>query len=30
MATCKNCGKPLMTNGGQCVYCGADPNTMYT
>ena len=22
MATCKNCGKPLILNGGKCVYCG--------
>ncbi len=25
MATCKNCGKPLILNGGKCAYCGADP-----
>ena len=24
MATCKNCGKPLIPYGGKCVYCGAD------
>ena len=23
MAICKNCGKPLILNGGKCVYCGA-------
>ena len=22
MATCKNCGKPLILSGGKCVYCG--------
>ncbi len=21
MATCKNCGKPLILNGGKCIYC---------
>ena len=26
MATCKNCGKPLILKGGKCVYCGEDPN----
>lgn len=26
MATCKNCGKPLILSGGKCIYCGADPN----
>ena len=25
MATCKNCGKPLILSGGKCVYCGASP-----
>lgn len=24
MATCKNCGKPLIPKGGKCVYCGAE------
>lgn len=23
MATCKNCGKPLIISNGKCVYCGA-------
>lgn len=23
MATCKNCGRPLIINGGKCAYCGA-------
>ncbi len=26
MATCNNCGKPLILNGGKCVYCGSDPS----
>lgn len=26
MATCKNCGKPLIPYGGKCVYCRADVN----
>lgn len=26
MATCKNCGRPLVLNGGKCAICGADPN----
>lgn len=26
MATCKNCGKPLILNGGKCLYCGAAVN----
>jgi len=24
MATCKNCGKPLIVNKGKCIYCGAE------
>ena len=23
MANCRNCGKPLVVNGGKCAYCGA-------
>lgn len=26
MATCKNCGKPLILSGGRCLYCGKAPN----
>lgn len=26
MATCKNCGNPLILSGGMCTYCGAIPN----
>ena len=26
MATCKNCGKPLILQGGKCINCGATPN----
>ena len=26
MATCKNCGRPLILSGGKCAICGADPN----
>lgn len=26
MATCKNCGKPLILKSGKCIYCGADSN----
>lgn len=25
MATCKNCGKPLIISGGKCIYCGTSP-----
>lgn len=25
MATCKNCGKPLIISGGKCIYCGKSP-----
>lgn len=25
MATCKNCGRPLILSGGKCAICGADP-----
>ena len=25
MEICKHCGKPLIMNGGKCVYCGASP-----
>lgn len=25
MATCKNCGKPLIISGGKCIYCGISP-----
>ena len=24
MIKCKNCGKPLVLNGGKCIYCGED------
>lgn len=30
MATCKNCGKPLILSGGKCIYCGAVPNQAST
>lgn len=30
MTTCKNCGKPLVLNGGKCAYCGATPKTENT
>lgn len=26
MATCKNCGKPLIISKGKCIYCGTSPN----
>ncbi len=26
MATCKNCGKQLILQGGKCIHCGASPN----
>lgn len=27
MAICKSCGKPLILNGGKCLYCGASPSS---
>lgn len=27
MATCKNCGRPLILSKGKCLYCGATPNS---
>ena len=26
MATCKNCGRPLILSGEKCIYCGTVPN----
>lgn len=26
MATCKNCGRPLILNRGKCIYCDSVPN----
>lgn len=30
MATCKNCGKPLILKGGKCLYCGKGPDVRLT
>lgn len=29
METCNNCGKPLILNGGKCVYCGSPPSMQH-